>query len=140
MIDLNSKFGQAVKRHLENEYVMWLTTIDSNLTPQPRPVWFIWENDSILIFSKPDAHKVKHIIQHPNVALHFNTDDTGEKHVIVLTGEAMIDTDCPPAIDVPAYFEKYRTAITDSNITPESLSAEYSLAIRIKLTNLRGWE
>ena len=140
MIDLTTTFGQAVKRHLDNEYVIWLTTVDSNLVPQPRPVWFIWDNDSILIFSKPNAYKVRHIQKHPNVSLHFNTDDTGDKHVIVLTGEAMIDSNCLPAINIPAYIEKYKRGIADINMTPESLSAEYSCAIRIKPTNLRGWE
>jgi PPOX class probable F420-dependent enzyme len=140
MIDLTTKFGQAIKRHLEDEYVIWLTTVDSNLVPQPRPVWFIWENDSILIFSKPDAHKVKHITKHPNVSLHFNTDETGDKHVIVLTGEATIDPSGPPAKNFPAYLEKYRTGIADINMTPQSLSDEYSLAIRIKPTKVRGWE
>jgi PPOX class probable F420-dependent enzyme len=140
MIDLTTKFGQVVKRYLENEYVIWLTTVDSNLIPQPRPVWFIWEDNSILIFSKPDAHKVKHIARRPNVSLHFNTDDTGDKHVIVLTGEATIDSSYLPPKDVPAYLEKYRTGIADINMTPESFSEEYSRAIRITATNLRGWE
>ncbi len=140
MIDLNSKFGRAVKRHLQEEYIVWLTTVDSNLTPQPRPVWFIWEDDSVLIFSQPEAHKVAHIRKNPNVALHFNTDESGDKHVIILTGEALIDSDCPPAHKVRAYLKKYKQRIADLNMTPEGLSAEYSTAIRIKPTNLRGWE
>ncbi len=140
MIDLNSKFGRAVKRHLKNEYVIWLTTIDSNLTPQPRPVWFIWDEDSILIFSQVTAHKLKHIQKHPNVALHFNTDESGDKHVIIFTGEAVIDKDCPPAHKVPAYFKKYKKGIADLNMTPEGFSVEYLTAIRIRPTNLRGWE
>ena len=140
MIDLTSKFGRAVKRQLKNQYVIWLTTVDSNLTPQPRPVWFIWEGDSFLIFSQPKAHKVAHIRQKPRVALQFNTDDTGDKNVIVFTGEAVIDAASPPAHQVNAYFKKYKTGIEDLNMTPEGFSAEYSTALRIQPTNLRGWE
>ncbi len=140
MIDLNSKYGRAVKQHLKDEYIIWLTTVDSNLTPQPRPVWFTWEDDSFLIFSQPKAHKVAHIHNNPNVALHFNTDETGDKHVIILTGEACIDSDCPPAHKVRAYLKKYKQGIADLNMTLEGFSAEYSTAIRIKPTNLRGWE
>ena len=140
MIDLKTKFGRAVARLLKNEYVIWLTTVDSNLTPQPRPVWFIWEHDSFLIFSQPHAHKVKHIAKNPGVALHFNTDETGDKNVIVFTGEASIDVSCPPAHNVPAYFKKYKTGISDLNVTPEGFSTEYSTAIRIKPTDVRGWE
>lgn len=140
MIDLETKFGRAVARLLKNEYVIWLTTVDSNLTPQPRPVWFIWEADSFLIFSQPHAHKVKHIAKNPGVALHFNTDETGDKNVIVFTGEASIDASCPPAHNIPAYFKKYKTGISDLNTTPEGFSAEYSTAIKINPTDVRGWE
>jgi PPOX class probable F420-dependent enzyme len=141
MLDLNSKFGRVVKRHLKNEYFVWLTTVDSKGTPQPRPVWFIWENDSFLIFSQPHAHKVRHILKNPNVALHFNSaDGKGEQRIIIFTGAATMDTDCPPANKVRAYMQKYRTGIRELNSTPEAFSREYSIAIRIKPTNLRGWE
>jgi PPOX class probable F420-dependent enzyme len=140
MIDLTSEFGRAVKRHLENEYVIWLTTVDSDLTPQPRPVWFIWEKDSFLIFSQAKAHKVAHIKKHPKVALHFNTDESGDKHVMVFSGEASIDTDSPPAHKVRAYFEKYKDGIAGLDMTPEGFSDEYPVAIRIRAAGIRGWE
>lgn len=140
MIDLTSTFGQAVKEHLKSEYVIWLTTIDSNLTPQPRPVWFIWEDDSFLIFSQAKAHKVAHIKKNPKVALHFNTDETGDKHVIVFVGEASIEPNCPPAHKIPEYFEKYKQGISDLDMTPEGFSNEYSVALRIRPTEIRGWE
>ena len=140
MIDLTSEFGRVVKRHLREEYIIWLTTVDSKLTPQPRPVWFIWEDDSFLIFSQAHAYKVKHIRKNPKVALHFNTDERADEHVIIFTDEASIDTNSPPAHKVPAYFRKYKDGIADLNMTPEAFSREYSLAIRIKPTEVRGWE
>jgi len=139
-IDLTTDFGRAVEKYLKEEYIIWLTTVDSHLTPQPRPVWFLWDQDSILIFSQPKAFKVKHIQKHPNVSLHFNTDEAGEKHVIVITGEAYIDSNHPSAHEVSIYLEKYRTGIKDINMTPETFSADYSTAIRIRPTQLRGWE
>lgn len=140
MIDLTSDFGRMVERHLRDQYVIWLTTVDSNLTPQPRPVWFIWEDNAFLIFSQAKAHKVAHIRRNPNVALHFNTDETGDKHVIVFIGEAFIDIESPPAHDVPAYFEKYKAGIAGLPMTPEEFSGEYSSAIKIRPAELRGWE
>jgi PPOX class probable F420-dependent enzyme len=140
MIDLASQFGRAVKQALETEYVIWLTTVDVNLTPQPRPVWFIWEDDSFLIFSQPKAQKVKHIARNPRVALHFNTDETGDKHVIVFTGAASMSVDHPPAYQVLAYFRKYKDGITALEMTPEEFSREYSTAIKIRPTEVRGWE
>ena len=140
MIDFTSEFGQTVKRHLEEDYFIWLTTIDSNLTPQPRPVWFIWDNDSVLIFSEPKAHKIQHIKKYKNVALHFNTVDTkGEQDVIVFAGEAILDSNIPSAHEVSAYLKKYKTGMADLEMTPEEFSKKYLIAIRVTPSSVRGW-
>ncbi len=143
MLDFNSKFGHFVKKHLKSEYFIWLTTVDSTGMPQPRPVWFIWENDTVLIFSQAKAHKVKHIRKNSNVALNFNTEDKdGEKRLIIITGTAKVDKKARPVNKISAYIRKYKSGITNlnSSATPEEFSAEYSVAIRITPTNLRGWE
>ena len=141
MLDLNTDFGRVVKEHLENEYFVWLTTVDSKGTPQPKPVWFIWEGDSFLIFSKPDAYKVGHLKSNPRAALNFNTKDkAGEEHLIVFVGDASFDKDVSPAHEVSAYLEKYKSGFDDLKLTPEAFSKEYSIAIRIKPTQVRGWE
>ena len=140
MLDLNSKFGRVVKKHLKNEYFIWLTTVDSKGMPQPRPVWFIWEDDSFIIFSQPGAYKVKHLKDNPKVSLHFNTtDEAGEKDVIVFVGEAVFDKKISPAHQVKAYLKKYKTDMINLNATPEEFSKEYSTAIRIKPMEVRGW-
>jgi PPOX class probable F420-dependent enzyme len=140
MVDFTSQFGRAVQQHIEDQHVIWLTTVDSNLVPQPRPVWFVWDEDSFLIFSQAHAFKIKHITHSPKVALHFNTDDTGDQHVIVFTGEASVEPNHPPAHQVPAYFEKYKDSIAGLEMTPEEFSHEYSVAIKIRPTEVRGWE
>ena len=139
MIDFTTEFGQKVKQHLDKEYFIWFTTVSTDLTPQPRPVWFIWEADSFLIFSRPDAHKVAHLKEHPNVALHFNTDDKAEEDVIVFLGLAEIDPGALSAHEIPAYLEKYKSGMDELGMTPEAFSREYSLAIRVKPTKVRGW-
>jgi PPOX class probable F420-dependent enzyme len=141
MLDFNTKFGRFASKHIKSEYFIWLTTVDSSGMPQPRPVWFIWEHDSFLIFSQSKAHKLKHIQKNPNVSLHFNTaDDKGEKRLIIFTGKAAVDSDCPPANRIRAYMRKYKGGIDGLNATPEEFAKEYSIAIRIHPTNVRGWE
>ena len=139
MSDAKSKLERKAKGTIKNEYVIWLTTVDINGTPQPRPVWFIWDNDAFLIYSKPTAHKLKHIRENGNVSLHFNTDETGDKDVIVYIGKAELDTNAAPPNKVPAYLRKYRKGIKDIGMTVEQFTSEYSVAIRIKPTSLRGW-
>lgn len=139
MIDFTTDFGKKVKQHLDEEYFIWFTTIGADLTPQPRPVWFIWQGVAFLIFSRPDAYKVAHLEAHPNVALHFNTDDKADEDVIVFVGVAEIDQGASPAHKFPAYLEKYRTGIASLDMTLESFSQNYSVAIRVKPTRVRGW-
>ena len=139
MIDFSTEFGQRVRRRLEEEYFVWFTTAGPDLTPQPRPVWFVWDDGAFLIYSKPDAHKVAHIRQHPNVALHFNTDQRADEDVTVFLGRAALDPDAPPAHRMPAYLDKYAGGIAGLDMTPKEFSAEYSLAIRVRPTKLRGW-
>ena len=140
MIHFESAFGRALRQQLEAQYVIWLTTVDASLTPQPRPVWFIWQEDSFLIFSQAKAHKLKHIARHPRVALHFNTDERGNKHVMIFTGEAIVDDSVPAAHEVPAYMKKYKDGITAIGSTPEEFSRKYSVAIKIRPAEVRGSE
>ena len=141
MIDFNSKFGRFAMKHVKSEYFVWLTTVDSSGTPQPRPVWFIWENDSFVIYSQAKAHKIRHIQKNPQAAVHFNSEDElGEKRLIILTGRAMIDKTYPPADRNRIYLKKYKGGIIDLNMTPDGFSKEYSVAIRISPANLRGSE
>ena len=138
MIDWNEKFAKKVHRRLVKEKVAWLVTVGADLNPQPRPVWFLWDGDTILIYSQPKARKVTHIAAHPKVAFHLNTDEDGE-HVAVLLGDAAMDPGAPPAHKVPAYLKKYRKGIRDLEKTPEAMASKYSAAIRIKPVSLRGW-
>ena len=139
MAEKKSKLETKAKKFIRQEYAIWLTTIGANLTPQPRPVWFVWDKDSFLIFSQPQAHKLNHIKQHSNVSLHFNADKDLDQDVIIYLGTARIDPDAPPVHKVRAYLKKYRTGIESMGATVEQFSQAYFVAIRVTPTALRGW-
>lgn len=61
------------------------------------------------------ARKVKHIAAHPQVALNFNTS-AGGGDVVVVTGEARIETAAP---------------------SPDEMAA-YAIAIRVTPKHIRG--
>jgi PPOX class probable F420-dependent enzyme len=136
MIDLTSELGVRASKRLEEDYVVWLTTVSQDRTPQPNPVWFFWDGKSLLIYSQPSAHKVRNIIRNPRVSVNFQANDEGGD-VIVLTGNASIDKKPPPHDS--KYVEKYRTHIPKIGLTPESLAATYSTLIRVSPTSLRGF-
>jgi PPOX class probable F420-dependent enzyme len=137
MADFNSSIGRTVKRRLRQEQIIWLTTVDSHGTPQPRPVWFHWDGQTILIFSQATAAKVRHIARNPRVALNFNTDADGGD-VGVLIGEAQILQDPLPLGRIKAYLRKYKEGIKSLGMTPESLQAAFRVAILVIPQTVRG--
>lgn len=138
MWDTTTEFGQRVERRLAEETVIWLVTTGTDGTPQPSPVWFIKEGDSLLIFSRPDAPKVRNVRARPRVALHFNTDAHGED-VVVFSGTAALDPDASPIHALEAYMAKYGAHIPGIGMTPEQMAATYSQAIRVRLEKVRGF-
>ena len=136
-IDTGTEFGQRAANHLENDQVVWLATVNPDLTPQPSPVWFLWDGDSVLMYSQPGTPKLRNIGQRPRVSLNFNSTPGGGD-VLILTGDAAEDADAPPALDHPAYLEKYARGIAEIGMTPEAFSQAYSIPVRIRPTSLRG--
>ena len=136
--DLTTDFGKQVERRLKDEIVIWLTTVRSNGTPEPSPVWFYWDGATALIYSMPGKTKLKAIAANPRVALNFNSTATGDD-IVVLTGEARIDSDAPQADQHPAYLAKYRQPIAGIGMTPEHFAKGYSVAILVTPTTMRGF-
>jgi PPOX class probable F420-dependent enzyme len=136
-LDLNTEFGARVARRLREERLIWLTTVRPDLTPQPSLVWFVWDSDTLLIYSKPNTPKLRNIEQNPTVALNLNSDERGG-NVVVFTGKAIVDRQAPPLDQIQAYVEKYAANIADMGLTPASFGQAYSVPIRVTPTHVRG--
>src|SRR4051794_22604841 len=106
MIDFSSAFGTRAALRLRQEGIVWLTTVRHDRTPQPSPVWFLWDGETVLIYSKPDTQKLRNIEQSAKVALHLNGDAYGND-IVILTGNAQIDDRMPLVHEVPAFVQKY---------------------------------
>jgi PPOX class probable F420-dependent enzyme len=137
MIDLSSTFGQRVQRRLKEERIIWLTTVSESARPQPRPVWFLWDGETFMIYSRPNTFKLQHLQNNPNVALHLDGNGMGGD-IVVFIGVAEIPEDALPANEVTPYVEKYRDGMERLNMTPEVFGDSYSVPIRVKPLSLRG--
>jgi PPOX class probable F420-dependent enzyme len=116
---------------IRDERIAWLTVTRADGMPVPTPIWFVWRDDAFLIYSQPDAFKVRAIRRNQNVTLNFNTDPTGE-HFVVAQCVAEFAPDAPSSRALPDYQDKYRELITLINYTPERLATEFSLPIRLR--------
>jgi PPOX class probable F420-dependent enzyme len=137
MINLDGEFGSRVARRLQQEAVIWLTTVSPNGTPQPNPVWFYWDGESCLIYSKPDSVKLRNIAHNPKVSLNLEGATVDGGDVIVLTGEALVDSHAPPPPE--AYRDKYHKTVQEFGTNWDQLHEAYSVAIHVEPIRFRGF-
>jgi PPOX class probable F420-dependent enzyme len=140
-LDTSTEFGSRVERRLREEPIGWLVTVSPSGTPQPSPIWFLWDgSDSFLIYSQPDTPKLRNIQANPRVAMHLEGDGGGGD-IVVLTGTAAVSAD-PPAHLVPEYLAKYGSRIRSEGkswgSTDEGFAASYSVPVRFTPSRLRG--
>ncbi len=132
-------FAARTRTRLSRETVAWLTTVNPTGRPITLPVWFLWDGDNeVLIYSLTNAARLKNIAANPNVSVHLDGDNHGGE-VVVLEGMATIDSTHPPADEVPAYLDRYRGYMNAYDWTPEWFASRYSVAIRVKIDNVRAW-
>jgi PPOX class probable F420-dependent enzyme len=140
MIDTSTEFGTRVARRLSQEAIVWLTTVGADRTPQPSPVWFLWDGETFLIYSQPNTPKLRNIAHSARVALHLNGDAWGNE-VVVFSGDARIVDGAPLPTAVPAFVKKYSEDIRAVPTAEEFARTMrgYSVAIRVTPTRLRGF-
>lgn len=137
MLDLSTEFGQRADKRLRDDTIIWLTTVRPTGMPEPSPVWFLWDGQTVLVYSQPNTQKLRDIARNPNIALHFDSDGRGG-NIVIRTGEAEIDQSLPPATAVPEYLKKYQSGIAGIGMTPEQFAKGFSVPIRIRPIKVRG--
>jgi PPOX class probable F420-dependent enzyme len=135
--DSSTPFGKRVRERLAEEIVLWLTTVGADGTPQPNPVWFLWEGeDTILIYNRADANRLTHVRTRPRVSLNFDGNGRGGE-IVVLTGDAEVLEDFPLAHEHQPYMQKYAADIRRVSGDAEVFARRYPVAIRIRITRVR---
>src|SRR3954465_11361006 len=137
-IEAGTPFGELAARRLHEERLAWLTTVRRDGTPQPSPVWFLWDGDeTFLLYSQPATQKLRNVARNPRVSLHLDGNGSGGS-IVVVTAEARIAEDSPAAHEVPAYVSKYGWGFERLRLTPEQFAASYSVPLRLRAVGLRG--
>jgi PPOX class probable F420-dependent enzyme len=123
------------ERRLRDEKIAWLTTVRRGGQPQSSPVWFLWRDGEVIVYSRPETQKVRNVRAKPKVAVHLR--DVEGSDIVSLEGAALVDERYPRADVIPEYVKKYRTLIADLGMDPAGFAAEYSTPIRIRPTRMR---
>jgi PPOX class probable F420-dependent enzyme len=141
--DLPAKRRQA-DAALRRDPVVWLSSVQNDGRPHLVPVWFHWDGEQIVAFSKPGARKVENLRGRPAVMLAVGTPGPEfEVELIEATAEL---PDTPAATLIPPGFgTKYRELLRRADLTVQRFAEVYSQAIVLRPTRFlgyggRGWQ
>ncbi len=130
LLDLTKERDAHIDQRLHNDEVIWLNSVRPDSRPHAVVVWFLWDGESVLIFSKPKNQKVRNIERNENVLLSLDNTNNGADPITIEGTATLL---APGTVDVTSatYLAKYAEGIKGIGSTPEKMAAEYSQAIRI---------
>lgn len=124
------------RRFLETEAVVWLSTSSADGRPHLVPVWFWWDGEAVVIYSKPEAVKVRHLREHP-VAMLALGDAEDDFDVGLIEARAEL-TEAPRELPA-AFVAKYGARMPAGRLDPATFAATYTQAIRLVPTRFLEW-
>lgn len=135
----DTEYGVRVRRRLQADMTAWLTSVDSAGTPQPAPVWFLWEPDqgTALIYSQASARRMDRIIANPRASLHLNDDGAGHD-VVVLTGTLVATSAVATSDEHPAYVAKYGEWMSRIFGSTSNFAGMFSIPLVFQARRVRG--
>ncbi len=133
ILDLTQERHTHVDQRLHNDYVIWLNSVRPDGRPHAVVVWFLWDGESVLIFSRPKNQKVRNIQHNSNVVLALDNTDNGDDPITLEGTATLFDRG---NMDITPYVKKYGDGIKELGFTPEQMVSEYSQAIRITPTRV----
>jgi PPOX class probable F420-dependent enzyme len=129
---------------LRSDPVVWLSSVQANGRPHLVPVWFHWDGERIVAFSKPHARKVDNLRDQPQVMLAVGTPGPGFEVELI---EATAELPAARASEVmPSGFgAKYGELLRRAGLTAQRFAEVYSQPIVLRPTRFlgyggRGWD
>jgi PPOX class probable F420-dependent enzyme len=137
MLDLSQSRNAHIDQRLQTEPMIWLSSVKPNGDPHMVPVWFLWDGNTVLIFSQPDTQKMRNLQHNSHVMLALDTAEDGGD-IVMLKGTAELDETANAEAAFPAYAQKYAQQLQSFGWTIESMAQSYSKAIRVTPTKFLG--
>ena len=125
-----------IRPMLDDERVVWLSTVRPDGTPHLVPTWFLWDGEALVVFSKPGAAKVRNLRANPRLMVAVG-DPEDDFSVGLIEAEATLE---PGAAAIPdAFFTKYAALLADGGLDRTTFRATYTQTIRIVPTRFLSW-
>ncbi|MGH2417620.1 MAG: pyridoxamine 5'-phosphate oxidase family protein [Candidatus Limnocylindria bacterium] len=123
---------------LRSDPVVWLSSVRPDGRPHLVPLWFHWDGQQIVAFSKPNARKVGNLRDQPSVMLAVGTPGPDFEVELI---EATAELPETPASDVMpiGFAAKYGDLLRRAGLTVQRYAEVYSQPIVLKPTRFLGY-
>ncbi|HEY7584394.1 MAG TPA: pyridoxamine 5'-phosphate oxidase family protein [Acidimicrobiia bacterium] len=120
---------------LDQELILWLTTVRPNGQPQTLPVWFVIDGSDLLVWSQEGA-RTKNLAGNSLVSAHVNDNGTGG-NILSIEGAAVIEPALGLASQHPEYVKRYQRRMDKSRWSWDWFDSVYNVPIRISPRKVR---
>ncbi len=133
-----SECSSAAQAALRDDPVVWLSSVQRDGRPHLVPVWFHWDGEQIVAFSKPNARKISNLRDQPQVMLAVGTP--GPEFEVELI-EATAELPDQAACDVmpEGFGAKYRELLRRAGLSVQHFAEVYSQPIVLRPTRFLGY-
>lgn len=134
----HNEMRPSVDAALRGDPVAWLSSVQADGRPHVAPVWFHWDGERIVAFSKPHARKIDNLRERPTVMLAVGTPGPAfDVELIEATAEL---PDRPAAEVMPVGFgAKYRELLRRAGLSAQRFAEVYSQPIVMRPTRFLGY-
>jgi PPOX class probable F420-dependent enzyme len=136
-LDPSTEAGAHALERLATERMGWLTSVTPSGQPQTLPIWFLWADGEVFLYSRKTAKRNENIRAEPRVSFNLDTEDDGDD-VVAMEGTARFDPDGPLCSQYPEYIAKYAGKLEEYGWGPDHMDREYPIIIRVTPTRWRG--
>ena len=128
----------SVEAALRDDPVVWLSSVQRDGRPHLVPVWFHWDGDRIVAFSKPHARKVDNLRDKPSVMLAVGTPGP-EFDVELIEATAELPDEPAEMLMPDGFGAKYRELLRRAGLTVQRFAEVYSQPIVLRPTRFLGY-
>lgn len=123
---------------LRRDHVLWLSSVSNDGHPHLVPLWFMWDGDRIVAFSKPNARKVRNLRSEPRTMLAVGTPGPDFEVELI---EARAELPQAPAAELMprGFASKYRRLLKGAGLSAQRFAEVYSQPIVLRPTRFLGY-
>ena len=133
---------EEIEDFLSEGNIARIATVKPDNSPHVTPVWYLWENNQLLIAIPKDSVKARNIRQNNKVAVTIDTDKAPNKGVII-EGTAKIEeltNEITRKIDRRMAAKYVKTEYLDEYIEWDSTQGVEYIYIRIRPEKIISWD